>query len=93
MTGGLISNAVTNFRKTGQDKRTPAVIQKRIELISGYWEKCQTTHVKLLQRSTDEQRKTMSYFKNNEFSIVEDRFLAALDYMQAELESKTTTES
>lgn len=85
-----VSRALSNFKKMGQAKMTPAVTRQRIESLKKAFAKCQELDGKLAFLADAETRKTHPYFTKAQFMACEDAFHEAANYMVEVLESHTS---
>ncbi|CAK9801689.1 hypothetical protein ANTQUA_LOCUS2965 [Anthophora quadrimaculata] len=80
-----IERALGNFKKVGRDNQTPAKIQSRIGALNTAWQQFQDGHVSVASLTPDDIKATTAYFQEDHVSLVEDSYLATLEFMSDRL--------
>ncbi|CAK9799761.1 hypothetical protein ANTQUA_LOCUS2218 [Anthophora quadrimaculata] len=80
-----IERALGNFKKVGRDNQTPAKIQTQIGALNTAWQQFQDGHVAVSSLTPDDIKATTAYFQEEHVSLVEDSYLATLEFMNDRL--------
>ncbi|XP_029156123.1 uncharacterized protein LOC114946183 [Nylanderia fulva] len=77
-----LKRVLINFKKLAKANVTLPKTQGRLEKVHTLWASCQELHLKLLQTTTKEDQKTMSYFLDEEFLEAEEIYDETVDYLR-----------
>ena len=77
-----LKRVLVNFKKLAKANITLSKTQGRLETLQELWTSCRAMHVKLLQSTTPEEQKTMSYFINQDFLVAEEIFNETSDVLR-----------
>ncbi|XP_076546670.1 uncharacterized protein LOC143305756 [Osmia lignaria lignaria] len=76
-----IERALANFKKLGQSKMTAATTQNRMAMLKEAFLQCQDLHAKIAANADPRTKTSASYFVEDQFSICEERYQEAQDFM------------
>ncbi|XP_029162926.1 uncharacterized protein LOC114934423 [Nylanderia fulva] len=77
-----IKRVLVNFKKLAKANVTLAKTQGRLATLETLWTSCRGLHVKLLQATTSEEQKTVSYFLNGDFLSAEEIYHDTADLLR-----------
>lgn len=82
----VVDRALDNFKKLGRNNLTAAKVRARIGSLKESWLLMINGHAALLRATTEANRSSMDYFKDNALDTSEENYLLALDHMSESLE-------
>jgi hypothetical protein len=74
-----LSQAHINLKKLAKTQMTTPKLRSRLSLLKEAWEKCQSFHARLMLTTTEEDKRTLPYFKDQEYFAAEKTFLEVSD--------------
>ncbi|XP_029172969.1 uncharacterized protein LOC114941935 [Nylanderia fulva] len=84
-----IKRVLVNFKKLAKANVTLAKTQRRLATLETLWTSCRGLHVKLLQATTSEEQKTVSYFLNGNFLSAEEIYHDTADLLRDTIKHST----
>ncbi|CAK9801742.1 hypothetical protein ANTPLA_LOCUS2930 [Anthophora plagiata] len=88
-----IERALINFKKIGRDNQTPVKVQTRINALQTAWQQFQDGHVALASLTSEDLKATTAYFQEDHFALMEEIYLATLEFMDERLPQLTTRDT
>ncbi|XP_039309935.1 uncharacterized protein LOC120358750 [Solenopsis invicta] len=82
----IIGRSLSNFKKIGKNNYTPAMIRQRMTTLKDTWATCLARHARLLQTVPEENRATLTYFRELQLELNQEVYETTLDYMATCLE-------
>lgn len=83
-----ITRALTNYKKLGQAKMTPAVTRQRLTSLKETFQQCLELHGKISLLANEKTQASYAYFKDNHFILGEDHYNEAADFMAEMLDKR-----
>ncbi|XP_029160333.1 uncharacterized protein LOC114932333 [Nylanderia fulva] len=77
-----LKRVIVNFKKLAKANVTLPRTQGRLDELTSLWASCRELHVKLLQSTTPEEKKTLAYFVDEEFLVAEEAYYETADVLR-----------
>lgn len=74
-TAQLLQKAQVNFKKCPKERLTKGYVESRKKIVSEYWVTFMQAHNELVSKTQLEQKRTLSYFLNDDFFTTEEIYL------------------
>ncbi|XP_014483192.1 PREDICTED: uncharacterized protein LOC106748827 [Dinoponera quadriceps] len=82
----LINRTIINFKKIGQKNYSSAAARNRLTIVREYWTRCQQLNAEIKVASTTQDRQTLLYFVDDKFSVAEQDYYQASDFLNEMLD-------
>lgn len=88
-TAHAIQRTEANFKKISKATLSLATAKSRLVLLDQRWNRCEELHWKLTAAVAPAAHEKVDYFKNNDFLLLEEKYLQAHDYVVNQIDMLT----